>query len=174
MNDECGHLEDRHLLSPLAKGVLKSGDAGRKGCTEAAKNANTILIKYRSSSFNVFQCVKSWEKSISSALQKQSICFLYASHIDLSVSGNITNLFGFSFRSFASRLGTLDRCSLPQVRLLLDKGADPFAVCHNGQSAIHFAMASQKTCDGQSRRLMRECWWTRERCSGKRRTRKSL
>jgi len=59
--------------------------------------------------------------------------------------GSFCNLFGFSFWSFASRLGTLNRCSLPQVRLLLDKGADPFAVCHNGQSAIHFAMASQKT-----------------------------
>ena len=48
------------------------------------KKAKIIEIKYCSSFCNRSQSPKSFDKSISSARQKQSICFLYICHIDWS------------------------------------------------------------------------------------------
>lgn len=49
--------------------------------SDAAKNAKTYFIKCYSSLLSLSQSFKSYPKSISSAVQKDALCFLYISHI---------------------------------------------------------------------------------------------
>ena len=60
--------------------------------SEAAKKAKTCLMKCFSSSFNLAQSAKSMDKSISSAVQKLAMAFLYIFQISSYLIGKITNL----------------------------------------------------------------------------------
>merc|ERR1719265_355236 len=64
--------------------------------SEAAKKARTCLMKCCSLSANESQSLVSWDRSISSAVQKDASCFLYISHICGYWMGNITQRRGFS------------------------------------------------------------------------------
>ena len=60
--------------------------------SEAAKKAKTCLMKCLSSSFKLAQWVKSPAKSISSAVQKLAMAFLYILQMSSYLIGRITNL----------------------------------------------------------------------------------
>merc|ERR1719507_2134459 len=64
--------------------------------SEAAKNARTCLRKCRSLTVSPSQSLRSWERSISSAVQNDASCFLYISQTSGNWRGNITQRFGFS------------------------------------------------------------------------------
>merc|ERR1719295_1479609 len=93
----------KHVLAFFASGSWTSSPkfSSRFSSTMpslAAKKASTCLMKCCSFLFSFGQSFWSWERSISSAVQKEATCFLYISQISLSESGNITNRLGFAIR----------------------------------------------------------------------------
>ena len=73
--------------------------------SEAAKKDSTDFKKNRSLSDNFSQSFGSWDKSNSSAVQKEASAFLYICQISLCWIGNKTNRFGFSLR-----IGSMKAC----------------------------------------------------------------
>ena len=68
--------------------------------SEAAKNASTVEMKWRSLSLSFCsQSFMSWQRSISSAVQNEASAFLYIAHTSACSMGKSTKRFGFSMSS---------------------------------------------------------------------------
>ena len=68
--------------------------------SEAAKNARTVEMKWRSLSLSFCsQSFMSWQRSISSAVQNEASAFLYMAQTSACSMGKSTKRFGFSMSS---------------------------------------------------------------------------